>query len=135
MILALLPLIAFVLAISVAPIVTGHMLRGRGARGQLLGTVGWTLAGVAFGVWLYLSRSRGVISSQALEGAGLGAGLLVALPAALYLQLGYRVQKLALACGVWLATLLPLLFYLLIVALGVQHDIECPTGESCAIFS
>jgi hypothetical protein len=126
---------ACVLAVSLAPVLIGHAIRGRGGRAQLAGMAGYAVAGVAFGAYLCVKRDYGVGVAQGLEGGALAAGLLVLLPAALFLQLGYRVRPLLLACGVWFAALLPLLLYLLIVGLWISSDVMCPPGADCSPFS
>jgi len=124
-----------VAGVSLVPVLVGHRIGGRGWRAQALATLAFVLLGAALGAVSYDDRAHGVPPSQALEGAALVAGLIVALPAAVYLQLGYRARQLMLSVGVWLASLIPLLVYLLAVALAVQQKVYCSPGEDCNPFS
>ncbi len=125
----------FVLLVSLAPLMTGNAIRGQGGRARLAWTASYGLLGLALGVLLCIERAPGVSVARGVEAGALAGGLLVVLPVALYLQLGYRVRPLWLACGVWFASLLPLLMYLLVVSLWIASDVNCPPGENCSPFS
>lgn len=131
----LLPPAGFVVAISLLPLAVGDGIRGRGKKAQLAATLAFALLAVALAGYFYLARPDGVPPPQGLAGAVLAGTLLVAVPAAVYLQLGYRARLLWLAAAIWFASLLPLLFYLLVVALWISTSFECAPGEDCNPFS
>lgn len=126
----LLILVGFPLVVSLAPVLVGQAIQGRGPRAQLLVTLAIAAVAAAFGWWCLSSRVSGVPLSQGLEGAGLAAGLLVLLPAALYLQLGCRARP-PLTGVVWLLSLIPLAIYMVVVALGISNLLDCAPGETC----
>src|SRR5262249_53426741 len=91
-----------VLAIWLLALGFGRVARRRGDRRyEIAGLVVTGLAGAGLAVALYLERAAGVPVAQGVEGAAWIACPVAVLPLASYFEIGYRVERLRLAAGIW----------------------------------
>jgi hypothetical protein len=116
--------------LTALPILAGRAIETGDQRCHRVVLGGICAFGVLAGAVVYFDRAAGVSPGQALEAAALAAGLLVIAPIAFYLEIGHRLRSRPLLAAVWVTSLVPLLVYLLLVALAINNA-ECPHGETC----
>jgi hypothetical protein len=103
----------------------GHLGSKRVHRAALL-VVALLACGV--GVLVFGDRVTGVTLATAIVASAAVAGLLVLLPAGVFIELGYRFRSAIALSVIWLLFALPLFYYGFIVLWIAGAALSCPPG-------